>query len=235
MARTFNGTTDRVDVSTIPWAHNLSAFTALAIIRYSASMSAEDQLLAKHTGAFVGKLFLYFPNFSSRTNTIGTFITASTQYAAAMSVTDTLAVDTWTVCVSTWDGTNAPKVYTCAVGGTLTEVSYATSQAHSGTLGDESTATLRVATRDALDQFFAGDVCEVAIWNRVLGSSELADLGLGRSAAFSPSGLVVYLPLKGAESPEPSHNGTWSGTVSGTTQVTHPTIIYPCETVLFRQ
>lgn len=48
---------------------------------------------------------------------------------------------------------------------------------------------------DTPDSYFSGQVCECAVWARVLWDGEVRALGLGWSPLFFPHGLIFYAPL----------------------------------------
>ncbi len=61
----------------------------------------------------------------------------------------------------------------------------------------------------------------------MLSADELNALGKGFAPAFFPSGRVMYSPVDGRSSPELNYAGTTHGTVTGTTYLEHPPVIYP--------
>lgn len=226
MARTFDNTDDNINYGTSAGA-GLTACTASAIIRITSNRSTEKMLFTRQaSGTFRGKLFLFQPNFSGRQNTVGIYLTydGDTNSHRAYSATDTISLNVWTVVVSTWAGTgNAPQLYTCALGGTLTEVSYA-DQSATGTTPDNDSASLRIGSRDALNLFADADICEVGLWNRVLPSATLAQLGLGYVPLCFANGLEFYSGLSGANTPEMGRTATaqLTGVMTGTTVIAHP-------------
>jgi len=76
-------------------------------------------------------------------------------------------------------------------------------------------------------QYHDGRMAEIAIWDRVLTSGEVAILGDAYSPLFIPNGLVLYLPLMGRTSPEIELIGGSNGTLTETSAISHPRIIYP--------
>lgn len=175
--------------------------------------------------SYLGKMYISLLT----TNQIFCYMTRNSGVDCyAFTANDALVANVWNVIVVTWAGSgNAPTLYRCEIGGTLTNVT-ASTQVGTGTFWDDSSANLRIAARDPLDaSFYAGGIADCALWNRVLNSTELADLGLGYSAEFSPSGLVFASRVTGSASPEINTTGGTNGTVTGTTSLTHPSIIYP--------
>lgn len=226
MARTFDGTNDQVAFGSDTIADNLVPFTAYALVRITADVVDERQILTKMNSSYNGKMFLYALGDGGGNNRIGSIITGS-GVAEALSAANALTVNTWTVIASTWaSGASSPQLYACAFRGAIAELSYATQVSGSG-CDDDASATLRIGTRDPLDAtFFAGGIADAALWNRVLSAGELAALGRGFSPAVFPRGRVMYSPVDGRHSPEINWNGT-SGTVTEAAYLDHPPVLYP--------
>lgn len=82
------------------------------------------------------------------------------------------------------------------------------------------------------NMFNAGDdrdgrMAELSFWDRILTDSEIVSLSKGFSPLFLPNNLFFYAPLIGRNSPEIDIVGGTAGTLTNTTNVTHPRIIYP--------
>lgn len=77
--------------------------------------------------------------------------------------------------------------------------------------------------------FFNGDIAEVAIWNVALTQNEITMLAKGVSPLFiRPASLQVYVPVKGANSPEPDLKVATGMTLTGSpAQAAHPTVYLP--------
>lgn len=228
MARTFDGIDDQIAFGSDAATDQLAAFTAYTVINIGSTITTEQPLVTKFTSGFIGKLYLFFQG-SPGSNAIGCYMNRNGgNHCYAFSNNGTISNSTWTVVVSTWAGSGAaPKIYTCTLGGTLTEVGYASSNIGSGTFFDDSSATLRLGARDAADVWYAHGLADSALWNRVLTAGELADLGTGDSPEFITSGLVFSSRITGSASPEINFTGGTNGTVTGTTLLTHPSITYP--------
>lgn len=228
MARTFDGVDDQIAFGSDAACDQLSTFTAYALVRPTASVTSERQVLTKMNSSYLGKMYISLLT----TNQIFCYIPRNGGVDCyAFTANDALVVNVWNVIVVTWAGSgSAPSIYRCEIGGTLTDVTAAT-QVGTGSFWDDSSATLRVAARDPLDAtFYAGGIADVALWNRVLNSTERGDLGLGYSPEFTPSGLVFASRITGSASPEINTTGGTNGTVTGTTLLTHPSVIYPSAT-----
>lgn len=224
MARTFNGSSDHIAFGSDASCDQLSAFTAYALVRPTATVSGEKQVLTKMTSGFVGKMYIAL----DATDKIFCFINRATTNCTAASANSAIVTNTWNVVVVTWAGVgNAPVIYRCDLGGTLTDIT-STSAVGSGSLFDDSSALLRLATRDPLDAtFYGGGLADCALWNRVLNSTELNSLGAGNSPEFNTSGLVFASRITGTASPEINTTGGTNGTVTGTSLLTHPSVTYP--------
>ena len=224
MARTFNGTSDHIAFGSDAACDQLSAFTAYALIRPTANVTSERQVLTKMNSSFFGKMYIAMQN----QNQVFCYINRATTDCNAFTANDTITINTWNVVIVTWAGSAAaPIIYVCALGGTPANVTN-TSQIGSGSLQDDSSATLRIATRDPLDAtMFAGGIADCALWNRVLNSTEINNLGAGNSPEFNTSGLVFASRITGSASPEINSTGGTNGTVTGTTLLTHPSVTYP--------
>lgn len=227
MARLFDGVNDQVDFGSDAATDQLAAYTAMALVYLGSTISTEQCVLTKFTSGYLGKMQLFFAGTGN--NVLGCYMNRSGgNDCYAFSNASAIANTTWTVIVSTWAGSGAaPKLYACAIGGTLAELSYGSTNIGSGAFHDDSAANLRLGARDAGDAWFAHTLADFGLWNRVLNGTELADLGLGKSAEFIPSGLVKSSRITGAASPEIDFVGGTNGTVTGTTLATHPSVIYP--------
>lgn len=227
MARSCDGIDDQVNFGSDAATDQLAAFTAMALVYLGSTISAEQCVLTKFTSSYLGKMQLFFAG--SGNNVLGCYMNRNGgNDCYAFSNANAISNTTWSVIVSTWAGSGAaPKLYACALGGTLAELSYGSTNIGSGSFWDDSPASLRLGTRDAGDSWFAHTLADFGYWNRVLNSTELADLGLGNSPEFIPSGLVKSSRITGSASPEIDFVGGTNGTVTGTTLVTHPSVIYP--------
>lgn len=229
MARTFDGVDDQIAFGSEAAIDDLTAYTAMVLVRTTGNVTDERILVSKFTSGYVGTIYLGATGSGGNNNKVYTYISGSTGWYAESAV-DALIANTWRVIIATWAGgiAVAPKLWACTLGGTLAELSYTgTPTGGNGRVSDAS-ATLRVAARDAADAtFFAGGLAECAIWNRVLTDDELRALGRGFAPAFFPRGRVFYNPIDGRHSPEINMAGTTHGTVTGTTFLDHPPVIYP--------
>ncbi|MBE9479810.1 MAG: hypothetical protein IMY80_07575 [Chloroflexi bacterium] len=79
-----------------------------------------------------------------------------------------------------------------------------------------------------------GDIAEVAVWEIELAEAEIDVLQLGVSPLMvRPQNLVFYAPLIGKTSPEIEIVGGRALTLSGTTAIAHPKVIYPAPPMFY--
>ena len=229
MARTFDGVDDQVAFGSEAAIDDLAAFTACALVRTTGDVTDERILLSKFTSGYVGTIHLGATGGGGNNNKIYTYVSGSIPWYAESAV-NALVANTWRVVVATWAGGTAvaPKLWACTLGDAIAELSYTGTPTGGSGRNSDASATLRIGARDALDAtFFAGGLAECALWNRVLSADELNALGKGFAPAFFPSGRVMYSPVDGRSSPELNYAGTTHGTVTGTTYLEHPPVIYP--------
>lgn len=228
MARTFDGSNDQIAFGSEAAIDDLVPYTAVALVRITANVTSERQILTKMNSSFNGAIYLGATGDGTNNNKIFTFIGGSVAWSAESAV-NALAVNTWRVIAATWAGGSgtAPKLYACTLGGTMAELSYSSQAGGNGRVTDAA-ATLRVGSRDPLDAtFFAGGLAEAALWSRVLSDDELLALGRGFAPAFFPSGRLFYCPIDGRHSPEINMAGTTHGTVTEASYLDHPPVIAP--------
>lgn len=229
MARTFGGVSDQIAFGSEAALDDLSPHTAMALVRTTGDVTDERMLLSKFTSGYVGTIHLGATGGGGNNNKIYTYVAGSTPWYAESAV-NALVANTWRVVVATWAGgvSVAPKLWACTLGDAIAELSYTGTPTGGNGRSSDASATLRIGARDALDAtFFAGGLAECALWNRVLSADELNALGKGFAPAFFPSGRVMYSPVDGRSSPELNYAGTTHGTVTGTTYLEHPPVIYP--------
>lgn len=124
----------------------------------------------------------------------------------------------------TYDGsatTNNPVWYKDGVSVTVT-----TRFSPAGTFRTDET-DLIIGNRSNQTETWDGTIAEFAKWDRILTAAEIDQLGKGYSPLFIPRGLVLYMPIIGNYSPEIELRMGSNGTLTGTTKVPHPRIIYP--------
>lgn len=225
MARTLDGVDDQIAFGSDAACDDLAAFTAYALVRPTANIVDERQILTKMNSSFLGKMYIAAFN----QNQIGCYLNRNGGVDCyAFSTNGALVVNSWNVAIVTWAGSGStPILYTCTLGGTPADVTNST-QIGSGSFFSDAAATLRLGARDPLDAtFYAGGLADAALWNRVIDSTERGGLGAGNSPEFYTSGLVFASRITGTDSPEINTTGGTNGTVTGTTLLTHPSVTYP--------
>ena len=94
----------------------------------------------------------------------------------------------------------------------------------SGTYGTE-TEPLNIGNRTDGTRNWEGPLAELSCHNVLLTGTDVANLAAGRLASSIPTGLVLYLPIIGAASPEPNLASAGNpGVVTGTVQSAHPPV-----------
>lgn len=229
MARTFDGVDDQIAFDSASDIDDLSAYTAIALVRVPTNVTDERQIFTKMNSSFNGTMFLAAVGGGGNNNKIFTVVSGSAAWYAESAV-NALVPNTWRWVAASWAGGSAvaPKLYASDFGSPLAELSYTGTPAGGSGRVTDAAATLRIAARDPADAtFYAGDMCEVSLYNRVLSADEFAAIGKGYSAAFFPNGRMRYCPVDGRHSPELSYSAQGSGAITGTTYTDHPPIIYP--------
>ena len=136
----------------------------------------------------------------------------------------TPATGTWANIVVVYDGgstLNNPSVY---FDNSLQSITVSSVPVGSvlNTITDNFDWGNRIDNARALN----GSLAEVAIWNRLLSSGEIAALAKRFSPLYFPNGLYFYSSFIGRNSPEIDLKGK-TGSVSGAINEVHPRIILP--------
>ena len=122
----------------------------------------------------------------------------------------------------TWDGSlNATGINIFLDG---IEAAYSLPEDGSGARTNNDASPFTVGNNSAGSRSFDGRIAEVAVWNRVLSAGERSGLAKGYSALHYLRGLMSAPGL--IRNPTCPITGV-SGTLTGTTVVAHPRIIYP--------
>ncbi len=136
------------------------------------------------------------------------------------------ATGAWTHILVTYDmgsTANDPAIYVNGASQTVTERG-----TPSGTAPANSQSTLYLGSDSGNGQYYDGRMAEFAMWNRVLTAAEADIIGAKKySPLFVSNGLVMYVPLIGRTSPELELINGANGTLTGTSVIEHPSIIYP--------
>lgn len=217
MARSFNGTSDRIGFAGINGLGTLvanGAFT-LSVWIYQTSHNVRMSALADWNSAGSAQsvdIEITAANaiaWNVGINTANTVVTTGV----------TAALNTWYHVALTYDGSTIAKAF---VLGTVGSTTIAQNRA----LPNGTTLTLgRGGAFNSL--FFAGRIAELVVWKGVvLTANQIKALAAGANPAMTnPGGIVLYLPLPGADSPEPDYSGSrLNGTLTGTAAANHPPV-----------
>ena len=100
MARTFNGTSDHIAFGSDVAYDQLATFTAYALLRPTATVTAEKQVLSKMTSGYAGKMYIAL----IANDKIFCYINRMTTDCTSASANSTLVTDVWNVVIVTWAG-----------------------------------------------------------------------------------------------------------------------------------
>lgn len=129
----------------------------------------------------------------------------------------------WAHIAVTYDGgstTNDPQIYVNGIAASVTE-----RNTPSGTYSNAQSG-FYLGTDSGAGEYHDGRLAEVAMWDVLLSAAEVALLGDGFAPSFIGRGLVWYAPLVRSTG---DIVGSGSATLSGTTVISHPRIIYPAK------
>lgn len=137
------------------------------------------------------------------------------------------ATGAWAQFVITYDGsstTNNPVIYLNGVSQTVT-----TTSTPVGSLDTTGVGQYTIGNRSDSIRGWNGRLAEFAYWSRILTAGEIGALAKGFAPSLFPSGLLLYYPIDGRNSPERNlgMGGGYAGTVTGTAYQVHPDIISP--------
>jgi hypothetical protein len=223
-SRDYNGTTNRIDWASVS---NLSGHAlTISLWAYADTYVANGYLLCIHDSGNTS--FGMIVNTSSSAPNYGyvSFLVNGTTDMQRASIIGALPTGSWVNLIITWDGvftaSTGVKIYKNGVEMTYSvETNGATETAHTG-----SWSTGGRIYDDARN--FDGKLAQVSVWDRVLSSTEIANLAAGHSPDTIASGLVFY--HKGNTSSltaSPGGDGTADGTTQLTGAGTGPGIYYP--------
>lgn len=126
MARTFNGTSDKVTFGSESAVDDIAPFTAVALIRPTANITDERQILTKMDASWLGSMYLTAYAAGGGNNKVVVVRSGSTPLFTETAA-DVIVPSVWNVLVSTWNGVGVSglaNVYTCQLGWVITETSY---------------------------------------------------------------------------------------------------------------
>lgn len=221
MARSFNGSSDNVNWGTGATV-DLTTYTATAWIKFTSNFTAERIVLGKTVSpSFNAKQYLQ--TWGVNQNDFASFLSREAGHCYSRSATGTLSSGVWNFVAASADGSTAPKLYVAVHGSLASEVSYAEQTFGSGAFLNTSSANLRTGSRDPADAYWSGEIAEVRLYNEALNLSEIRAVQYGLMPRHSA--LAFWAPHWGTHSTEidlsPNRK---TGTVSGTTAVSHPPV-----------
>lgn len=239
MARQFNGTTQAAQSTS---ALALSSFNTITIAWWMWwDTFANDDHIASELSAnwdTSAGTWLIDPNYSATGKMlVGVSAGDSTNYAIKdFARISAAAWHHWAVTIDLTknesDDSNR-KIQNLYIDGS-TVAGTSINASYTGTAGTFANSTLNIMARNATSLWAAGRIAEFGIWSSLLSGAAIADMasggagGIGKSAAFYPTGLLYYWKTLGTTSPEPENSAGIALTLVGSpTQVTHPSIAYP--------
>ena len=220
-SRSFNGTTDRIDWTSVANLTN-SPITISAWVYNSGAGATSDYIINIHpTGdaAFGIVFYLYDVNL------VG-FIRNGTQPYTWATGQFANWTNSWHHVLVTHDGTyDYSKIHIYLDG--IESVLYANQQ--NGSAESTMAGSWSVDGRKFDDiRNFNGRISQVGVWNRVLTSTEITNLAIGYAPSRDQSGLQFYFPGNTSSlAATPGGTGTADGSTSITGVDNGPGIIYP--------
>lgn len=217
MARTFGGAATDAITTTLT-SHATQRSYAIWTYRTGSGGGGFGRIFDKRTSSGQVELLLFDPTDADRYAYNREFSGGSADWRV-----NAPSANAWHHVLVTYDSssaTNDPIIYIDGVSQSLTVDFNASGTANTTTdafvIGNRTTGTARN---------WAGDLCEFAVWNRILTAPEAASIGTKKfSPLFYPKSLVLYVPL--IRDVKDLKNNT-ALTVSGTIVSSHPRIIYP--------
>ena len=234
MARTFDGTDDNIDIGNLGtfgsadltnpftiavWLNTTFTTAIRAICGVIQGVGSNTLLQIQVNANSVESLDADKMRFTLRAD-------GGNATSAAFTSDATFTDGVWHSLVVTFDGDN--NVIVAYLDGT--SIGLTTAVATTPNAFTDFASGFLVGAREnrgTNDAFFNGSLAEFAIWTRALSAAEAGILADGFSPLFIPNSLRNYLPIIGQASPEPELKRGSNGTVTGTTNLAHPRIIYP--------
>lgn len=189
---------------------------------YPTTITVGRRMFSKVASGGAGQCSFF--NTSGGTNRIRTFVDYVTTDASAISASNSISTNSWQFFATTFDGTNAPKIYSGNLSTAAAELSYFSQAAPSGSRVSDSNGNAYVGGDDTATDAFQG---RIAIVNWIVGTA--LTLPQIKSHQFFPrkhvnSKLLTFLGDNGTGTqPDFSGNGN-SGTVTGSSRSDNPPI-----------
>lgn len=207
MARSFNGTSDKVAFTSgsPPTAATFSAWIRSTLV--STYGPVVDLFTTNDTKYYV-----------KSNGTSAFYVGGSGTYDGSGAAT--FSANVWYNIVFTWGNLSAAAPFNTYVNSVLD---------FNGTANLASTTgTTALYGNDAAGaHFFGGSLADPTFWNVVLSTAEILALSKGvRPSKIRPNNLVFWHPLDGLQSPEPDFSGNaHNGTLTGTALASGPPIM----------
>lgn len=208
MARSFNGTSDKIVTSSV--ATTAITNITMAIWVYPTSTPSGTQIVFSNGTNSNGYALL-----TSHINGALSFVKSGVGFIDFIGFT--VSANVWThFCVTFSTGGNAVLF--------LNGVSQDTVSAGSGTIAPASSVAFG---SDGTDSFYPGRLADGGIWTATLSGGEILALGNGaRPGSIRQQNLVGWWPLDGLNSPEPDLSGKANnGTLTGTALAAGPPVM----------
>lgn len=221
MARNFGGTTaDKIQVANASAINITGTAFSFSIWFKKADTGTRRYLFGKSAAG--ASPFAYAVRVDASNQMVFLIDDGSFAFDNAASST-TVSAGTWynLIGVKSGTGAGAIKLYVngSAEGASPSNVSLVSNSAD---------LVLGYQWATATSEIWSGDLAELALWNTALDATDATNLAAGKSPFFvKPANLAYYDLLLGNASPERDVINGNNGTVTGTSQSTHPTIVYP--------
>ena len=224
MARSFNGSSDRGQVS-----QNLSSYSVVSASLWIypttwATSAGQYNMMLELTAdglATAGGFAFYNSGNSGEQLTVSYRGSSSGQCNYVYGTRP--ATNTWTHYLVVWDLANKISLY--QNGSLLTPSWKPLDSTGTGTFAN---STLNFGSRNGSSLYYAGRMAEVALWSASLGSSGAFQLAAGASPIrVRPASALSHWPMIGRTSPEIDIRGVAGVTLAGTSQADHPRVYYP--------
>jgi Concanavalin A-like lectin/glucanases superfamily len=218
MARSFNGTTDLIDIGQ-PAILDITGTFSISAWAYPTGLNTLQDIFEK---GYDGSSEQYLLRFNSTSVDFGTYpnlIITTTTYDG----THVFANGSWYHFCGTWDGTNY-RLY--VNGGLRAGPSVGANPVHAVNT-HVSIGAADIGGGGAFTRFFPGSIADVALWTTGLSANEASGLSQGaRPNTVRPGNLVGWWPLDGLVSPEVDLSGhANNGTLTGTARAFGPPIM----------
>lgn len=220
MARSFNGTSDRITVGDVIDLAGLNTFTLFAWI-YATSNSVQQRIISKWGAS--GVQYLFQMTSGGKLEIVAH---DASGHQPLRDGTATVPTNTWSAVSALMQGPSPSDMFlglngvnTSVPGSGVTMTGGIQNTTQQLAFGDDAGAGATAP--------FHGRIAHAAIWNVALSDAELVMLANGALPTHvRPSALQGYWPLHGIDSPEPSVAGATrqAGTLTGTTFASGPPV-----------